>query len=135
MTSALRPDALSSAPGGFAIRLSLPWIRSLPLACLTRLTVEVDGRAVAPRIRRGHRDVGPDELREEPGWWFVQDRVVLHVAGPLTPGPHDVAVTFALVIPYLQGPPTAPLTLPFHDARTLELDAAPTRPTVSLDVA
>ncbi|WP_432512121.1 hypothetical protein [Kineococcus sp. SYSU DK001] len=135
MTPALRTDALGSTPDGFTVRLSLPWIRSLPLACLTRLTVEVDGRPVDPHVRLGPRDVPPAGLQDEPGWWFVQDRVVLHVGETLSPGRHDVSVGFALTIPYLQGPPTAPLALPFHDSRALELDAAPARPTVSLDVA
>ena len=53
----------------------------------------------------------------------------------LQPGAHDVAVTFRLVIPYLQVGPDGPLTLPFRFDRSLVLDAAASAPSVSRDVA
>ena len=119
--AALRDDALSSTTDGFALRLSLPWIRSLP--------------ARQPRRRRGRRrrrarrrDHGsrsptassiPPRSPEERAWWFLQDRVVLRGARMLRPGAHDVAVSFRLVIPYLQVGPDGPLTLPFRIDRSL----------------
>ncbi|MGR0219984.1 hypothetical protein [Agromyces sp. ZXT2-6] len=104
----LLDDALARTPDGFAVRLSLPWIRSLPFASLSDLEVSLDGAAV------------PD-LRPRPDgeWWFVQDRLLVDGAGPLGDGAHEVAVSFRLTIPYLQAGPDGPLTLPFHAQRTL----------------
>ncbi|RZS65869.1 hypothetical protein EV187_1573 [Agromyces ramosus] len=134
--AALRDDALSSTADGFALRLSLPWIRSLPLASLEAVEVVVDGERVDRlRIALGDRLLDPAALRQEPTWWFLQDRVVLRGARMLSPGVHDVAVSFRLAIPYLQAGPDGPLTLPFRIERSLGLDAAATHPSVSRDVA
>ena len=57
-------------------------------------------------------------------WWFLQDRLSILGGLRLSPGAHDVAVTFRLVIPYLQTGPNGPLALPFHISRSLTLDAA-----------
>lgn len=134
--AALRDDALSSTTDGFELRLSLPWIRSLPLAGLDAVEVTVDGEPVDPLgIALGDRVIRPDAVSEERGWWFLQDRVVFRGARMLQPGAHDVAVSFRLVIPYLQTGPDGPLTLPFHVERSLVLDAAASTPTVSRDVA
>ena len=102
--AALRDDALSSTADGFALRLSLPWIRSLPLASLDAVEVVVDGERVdrlGDRPGRPPRRSRPRSPHER-GWWFLQDRVVLRGARMLRPGVHDVAVSFRLVIPYLQ---------------------------------
>jgi hypothetical protein len=133
---ALRDDALSSTTDGFELRLGLPWIRSLPLASLDSLDVDIDGESVDPlAIALGDRLVDPAAVAEERGWWFLQDRVVLRGSRMLQPGAHDVSVSFRLVIPYLQAGPDGPLTLPFHIDRSLELDAAASAPSVSRDVA
>ena len=134
--AALRDDALSSTTDGFALRLSLPWIRSLPLASLDAVEVIVDGEPVdGIRIALVDRLLEPAGLSEERAWWFLQDRVVLRGAVMLQPGSHEVAVTFRLVIPYLQVGPDGPLTLPFRFDRSLVLDAAASAPSVSRDVA
>jgi len=113
----LRDDALVSDREGFALRLSLPWIRSLPLSSLQDLAVSVDGEPVGARVREGH-----------PEWWFLQDRVEVVAPGPLADGCHEVEVAFSLLIPYLPGAPGHPLVLPFRARRVLELDAAPSAP-------
>jgi hypothetical protein len=133
--SALRDDALSTTNEGFALRLSLPWIRSLPLSSLTDLVVEVDSNQHSIAVRLGDRTVAPAALATESAWWFVQDRVELRSPGPLAPGFHDVSVSFSLTVPYLQTGPDGPLRLPFHTTRTLRTDVAATAPSVSLDVA
>ena len=134
--AALRDDALSSTTDGFELRLSLPWIRSLPLASLDGVEVVVDGERVdGITVALGDRLVDPAALAQERAWWFLQDRVVLRGARMLRPGVHDVAVTFRLVIPYLQVGPDGPLTLPFRIDRSLVLDAAASAPSVSRDVA
>ena len=134
--AALRDDALSSTADGFAVRLSLPWIRSLPLASLDGLEVLVDRERVdGITVALGDRLVDPAALAQERAWWFLQDRVVLRGAAMLQTGSHEVAVTFRLVIPYLQVGPDGPLTLPFSIDRSLVLDAAAASPSVSRDVA
>lgn len=132
---ALRDDALSSTPDGFAVRLGLPWIRSLPLASVDSIEAAIDGQVVdAIGVRIGDRSVQPAALAQERGWWFLQDRMVLHGSRTLHPGMHDVTISFRLVIPYLQVGPDGPLVLPFRFDRALELDA-PETVSVSRDVA
>lgn len=111
----LRDDALTATPGGFALRLNLPWIRSLPLSSLRDLEVTVDGEPTAAHVTT------TDE------WWFIQDRVVVSGDRMLSPGAHDVAVSFQLLIPYLRAGPDGPLVLPFRAERMLTLDAEASR--------
>lgn len=121
--SALRDDALARTPDGFALRVSLPWIRSLPLASLSELEVSLDGEPVRGiRLRLGDRLV--EDTADLAGWWYVQDRLVVEGDRRLDDGPHDVAVSFRLAVPYLQAGPDGPLELPFRTERTLTADAA-----------
>ncbi|RFA08170.1 hypothetical protein B7R54_02255 [Subtercola boreus] len=133
--SALRSDALAATPNGFELRLGLPWIRSMPLSSVGELALTLDDTPVAVDITVGDRCVAPDHLADEPGWWFIQDRLVLAGHEHPLPGEHDVEVRFTLMVPYLQGGPGAPLALPFRIAGTLTPDAAAGVPTVSRDVA
>lgn len=120
----LRDDSLITAPGGAAVRVSLPWIRSLPLASLHDPVVAIDGVPIdAVSVILGDRKVAPAELTETDGWWFQQDRITLAVPHELSPGTHDVAVEFGLRIPYLQVGPDGPLTLPFRGQESLVIDA------------
>ncbi|WP_173921649.1 DUF6379 domain-containing protein [Agromyces sp. Marseille-P2726] len=134
--AALRDDALSSSDDGFTLRLSLPWIRSLPLSSLHELEVRIDGdRIDGLRIMLGDRLIESELVSRERGWWFLQDRVAIRGTRVLEPGAHDVAVSFRLVIPYLQAGTDGPLTLPFHVAQSLVLDAPAATTSVSRDVA
>lgn len=130
--TALRDDALRVRPPRTEVRLSLPWIRSLPLASLIAPVVRLDGRAWEPSVVLGARRIPAAALHAEDGWWFVQDRVVLEIPDAATPGIHEVSVSFQLEIPYLPGGPDAPLRLPFVFTRDLE--AGLTAESVSLDV-
>ncbi|GAA5086434.1 hypothetical protein GCM10025760_06430 [Microbacterium yannicii] len=122
----LRDDALTTTPGGFRVRLSLPWIRSLPLWSVRDLDVAVDGLPVQGlTCVLGERSVPRCELSAEQGWWFLQDRLTLEAPTMLASGSHRVAVSFSLAVPYLQAGPDGPLTLPFRIERALELDAGP----------
>ncbi len=106
----LRHDALASTDDGFEVRISLPWIRSLPLSSLTDLAVRIDGEPVEARVEH------------DTAWWFIQDRIAARAERMLRPGAHDVAVSFSLLIPYLQAGPEGPLILPFRAERSVELD-------------
>lgn len=130
--SALRDDALRVHDGRTEVRLSLPWIRSLPLASLQDPLVQLDGRRYEPFIALGTRRVRPDALGGEDAWWHLQDRVVLEIVNAVAPGVHEVSVSFRLEIPYLPGGPDAPLRLPFSFRRRLEAGAI--AESVSLDV-
>ena len=137
LQTALREDALTATPGGFELRLGLPWIRSMPLSSVAELAVEVDGVPVAAgelAVVLGARCVQADTLQAESGWWFVQDRLVLAGRRELSRGAHAIAVDFRLLVPYLQARPGSPLVLPFHLEARLELDREPV-PSVSRDVA
>jgi hypothetical protein len=137
LQTALREDALTATPGGFELRVGLPWIRSMPLAGVAGLSVEVEGVRVPPAelsVVLGARSVPADSLEAESGWWFVQDRLVLAGRRELPGGAHAVAVDFQLLVPYLQAGPGSPLVLPFHLEARLELDRVPV-PSVSRDVA
>ncbi|WP_314504067.1 hypothetical protein [uncultured Microbacterium sp.] len=120
----LRDDSLISTPDGAAVRVSLPWIRSLPLTSLERPAVTIDG-VVADEVTvlLGDRHVLAADLSEDDGWWFQQDRVTLAVPGALSLGIHEVVVDFGLRIPYLQVGPDGPLSLPFRAEQALVLDA------------
>lgn len=128
----LKADALESRPDGVVLRLSLPWIRSLPIASLRRIVVSLDGCTVEePRIRLHEGDLVTARLGSVDGWWFLQDRLILCGLGAVDPGVHDVAVSFQLRIPYLLTPSGDPLDLSFEDEQTLVRDA----PTVALSVS
>lgn len=136
MQSALRADALTSTATGAAVRIGLPWIRSLPLACVREPAVTIDGVDAGPvRVVLGDRHLDPSQLAGETSWWFAQDRLVLEVECALAPGAHDVVIAFRLLIPYLMaGPGGGPLELPMHLSASLTLDHEPVA-SVSLDVA
>lgn len=130
--TALRDDALRTADRRTQVRLSLPWIRSLPVAGLIDPVVEIDGLRRDPVIALGDRRIDPAALTHEDAWWYIQDRVVLEIPVHVAPGIHDVSVSFRLEIPYLPGGPDAALRLPFAFRRALETDA--TTVSVSHDV-
>lgn len=117
----LLDDALSATDTGFALRLSLPWIRSMPLAAVTDLVVTMDGDPVAVHAVVGDRVLAPADLSREDGWWFIQDRLELRGERDLAPGRYEVGVAFVLAVPYLQAGPAGPLTLPFRVERALEV--------------
>ena len=132
--TALRDDALRSTDDGFALLLGLPWIRSLPVAALTDLTVSIDGEDAGPLTieldGRRRRRSPPSPARAGGGSSRTVSRS--EAMRCCTPGAHDVAVSFRLVIPYLQTGPDGPLALPFHIGRSLALDAAASVPPVSI---
>ncbi|MFE4468615.1 restriction endonuclease subunit R [Leifsonia sp. NPDC056824] len=103
----LTDDALTMTADGFALRVSLPWIRSLPLSSVSEVRLRIDGDERAVEAPVGD------------GWWFVQDRLLLRGPGALSPGMHTVALSFRLLIPYLPAGPDAPLTLDFAIERRL----------------
>ncbi|RWR16338.1 hypothetical protein D8Y23_13670 [Microbacterium enclense] len=130
--TALRDDALHALPDGYALRLSLPWIRSLPLGGLVEPEVRIDGRPAPATVVLGDRRIDPADLDAETVWWHIQDRVALHVTDAASPGIHEVSVSFGLEVPYLEGGTDGPLRLPFFFTRALDTETPTTG--VSRDV-
>jgi hypothetical protein len=92
-------ESLHPTAVGFATGMRLPWYRALPLSCIERIDVSVDGVAVPPeavRLRVGR--TGPLEVSKlaalTDSWWYVLDSADLTVESPaaVAPGSH---------IPYL----------------------------------
>jgi hypothetical protein len=132
----LRDDALHTTDSGFVLRICLPWIRSLPLASVVSLAAAIDGEHVEElEVVLDQRTIPVDHVSGEPGWWFVQDRLAVFGRRRLTSGPHDVVVSFDLIVPYLAAGPEGPLHLSFRRERTLDTRAVASVPSVALDVA
>ncbi|KEP73814.1 hypothetical protein HR12_36550, partial [Microbacterium sp. SUBG005] len=68
--TALRDDALRVRDERTEVRISLPWIRSLPLAGLLDPTLHVDGERREPLIALGPRRIAVDALSAEDAWWY-----------------------------------------------------------------
>lgn len=133
---ALLDDALSADDNGFTLRLSLPWIRSLPISSLRTVTLAVDGDLVDPVwAGLGDRRIPVADLSTEPGWWFLQDRILLLSEMQLAAGRHRLTISFALVIPNLRMGPDGALQLPFAFERHLDTSAATDTRSVLHDVA
>ena len=131
----LLDDALTLTETGVALRASLPWIRSMPLAAVTGLEVSIDGEPLAVDAVVGGRSVPVTALAREDGWWFLQDRLELRSDRALSPGAHDVGLSFVLAVPYLQAGPSGPLMLPFRTQRVLVARAAASADPASMDAA
>jgi hypothetical protein len=97
---------LSEASSAVRVQLRLPWYRSLPLACIERLDLTIDGTARAADsltiVINGARHPLPDVGRRHDVWWFVLDAIDVELgASPsLSPGDHRISVALALQIPY-----------------------------------
>ena len=120
----LLDDALTATGTGFALRVSLPWIRSMPFAAVSDVSVSIDGEPVAVHAVVQGRSVPAAELSRETAWWFIQDRLELRGDRALSPGSHDVSLSFTLAVPYLQTGPAGPLTLPFRAEQPLDTGTA-----------
>ena len=96
------PEARSAV----RVQLRLPWYRSLPLSCIERLEITIDGAAQPVEdlalVVNGtsHPVARLAELQRV--WWFVLDAMDVEVpaVGLLEPGAHQVSATLALLVPY-----------------------------------
>jgi hypothetical protein len=91
-----------------AVRLN--WYRSVPLSCVERLEVDLDGAALpAERTTVELGDVrcrvGDLAARDET-WWPVLDAATLRVEldAPPSDGPHTAGLVLGTRIPYLVSP-------------------------------
>ncbi|WP_285136542.1 DUF6379 domain-containing protein [Microbacterium sp. lyk4-40-TSB-66] len=128
----IHDDSLRAHPDGLALRLTIPWYRSLWLSSVTTLALTVDGEQVdADDLRVAFVDTSYrlDELPEQSErLWFLQEHPLLIArrAAPVALGEtHDVVLHGELRLPYMQiapGPDGGPgMYVPnvVHDVKTL----------------
>lgn len=95
-----------SAPMTVRARVRLPWYRSLPLSCIERVEVEIDGQSIPPEAiaLRTNGQVHPvgELARLHEVEWFVLDVLGLDltVGEELVSGRHRLSVTMQMRVPY-----------------------------------
>lgn len=144
----IHEDSLRPDPDGLALRLTLPWYRSLWLSSVTSLELTIDGEAVPEsdiRFRIAERDYRLDELpAQSETLWFLQEHPLLVVRRdtPVVLGDrHDVVLVGQLRLPYMQiapgedGGPGMYVPNFVRDALTLTVtDAAASPPVMVADL-
>lgn len=128
----IHDDSLRPHPEGLALRLTIPWYRSLWLSSVTSLELTVDGVPVpSDDIRFEHRGsrYRLDELpAQSETLWFLQEHPLLIVRRPapaVLGETHDVVLHGVLRLPYMQIAPGADggpgMYVPnvVHDVRSL----------------
>ena len=96
--------------GALLLAIRLNWYRSLPLSCVERLEIELDGARLDP----ARTTLELDGVRTEVGslaeqderWWPVLDSAIVRVDldAPPAAGMHTVDVAIGSRIPYLVTP-------------------------------
>jgi hypothetical protein len=101
-------NSLCVTETGYQIQVRLPWYRSLPLSCIEKVHMSLDGQPIDPDLLRfGINDrqfrlSELDELIEE--YWFVQDAACLSVLqlGKIARGAsHTIEFELTLRFPYI----------------------------------
>lgn len=109
MINIIEEESLRTTEAGFEVSMRLPWYRSLPLSCIERIEVAIDGEPVDPKalsFALGEREFAlPDlaDLVEE--YWFIQDSAILKARVPnkVTRGKaHQINAVLAFRCPYIQ---------------------------------
>lgn len=128
----IHDDSLRAHPDGLALRLTIPWYRSLWLSSVTTLALTVDGEQVDAadlRVEFGDTSYALDELpAQSERLWFLQEHPLLIARRdvPVALGEtHDVVLHGELRLPYMQiapgqdGGPGVYVPNVVHDVRTL----------------
>lgn len=119
----LEDGGLHRTDGGFAVRIRLPWYRSLPLSAVEITTLSIDDRSVLTGDIRFCLAGDEWPLSALPSltdrYWFVLDSAGLRVrAEALAASPeHRIEVQVALYPPYVRG-----LKRIFRCTKTMGLD-------------
>jgi hypothetical protein len=101
-------DSLRVTESGYEIKLRLLWYRSLPLSCIEKIELALDGQPVeAGLLRFGINDKEfrldelPDLVEE---FWFIQDSASLSIRQPgkvRHGSSHLINLELALRFPYI----------------------------------
>jgi hypothetical protein len=112
-------NSLRATNDGYELGLRLNWYRSLPLSCIEKVALSLDGQPVeqaAMRLEINGKQFGIDAMQDEvEEFWFVQDTARLHVQHPgkVNLGEaHTIEVEIALRFPYIAVGPGKFLTIP-----------------------
>ncbi|MDQ0726578.1 DUF6379 domain-containing protein [Microbacterium sp. W4I20] len=105
----IHADSLRPHPDGLALRLTLPWYRSLWLSSVTSLALTIDGEEVAQddlRFELHGRSYALDELGDQSETlWYLQEHPLLVARRdvPVALGEqHEVTLIGQLRLPYMQ---------------------------------
>jgi hypothetical protein len=102
-------NSLRATADGYEVRIRLSWYRSLPVSCIEKLRLALDGQWVEPDAIRfvvnshEHRLDDLATLVEE--YWFVQDPAILRVRQPdrVAAGEtHTIETEIAVRFPYIR---------------------------------
>ncbi len=94
---------------GFFVRVRLTSYRSLPLSCLEKIELSIDGKPVDPDcitfLLNGYSHHLGEFAHLSRVWWFILDTADLFVESqePLAAGEHLVEGTLVTVEPYVTG--------------------------------
>jgi hypothetical protein len=115
----IEDDSLVATPEGFEVKARLLWYRSLPLSCVEKVSLSLNGEEIEPQaISLGLADrLYPVTELEDQGdvTWFVQDsaRLVVNKPGMVVKGqPYTIEAEIVLRAPYIMVGPQAFLTMP-----------------------
>jgi hypothetical protein len=115
----IEDNSLKVTEDGFEVKARLLWYRSLPLSCVEKVSLAVDGEAIdSHAIWFGINDnLYPlDKLNELVDQiWFVQDpaRLVVNQSGGVTRGQsYKIEAEIVLRAPYIMVGPGKFLTMP-----------------------
>jgi len=102
-------NVVRDGKSGYLVRVGLTSYRSLPLSCLEKIELSVDGQAIQPEdmrlIYNGHA-FKLDELKNYSDlFWFILDDADLFVLSPepLPAGEHYLQAALVTVEPYVTG--------------------------------
>jgi hypothetical protein len=93
-----------------SLDIRLNWYRSVPLSCVERLEIDLDGVRLDPARATLELDGVRSAVGELTGmderWWSVLDSATVRVEldTPPVPGPHTVDLVIGTRIPYLVSP-------------------------------
>jgi len=117
--SLIEENSLRITAHGFKVKVRLNWYRSLPLSCVEKVCLKVDGEEIAPgSIAFGinEHSYSLEDLGTKTGeYWFVQDSAVLTVTHPekIARGmEHALEAEITLRAPYILVGPGKFLTMP-----------------------
>ena len=102
-------NVVHEGKSGYLVRVCLTSYRSLPLSCLDKIELSVDGKAIDPQhiclILNGHRYKLDELPKLHHLFWFILDYADLFIENkePLLPGEHLVEAMLVTVEPYMTG--------------------------------
>jgi hypothetical protein len=112
-------NSLRATGNGYEVGVRLNWYRSLPISCVEKVALSLDGQSIDSSVIRfevNGKEFSLDEMEDKvEEFWFVQDTARVHVQDPgkVKPGEeHIVEAEIALRFPYIAVGPGRFLTIP-----------------------